>query len=90
MADPKSLKKDSPTRSILKAFSWRVIASATTFAITYFIVLYSTDQNSAKALQFASTIASVDVVAKRKAVDKYLLGKILEQENLEKKLPENA
>jgi len=64
MADPKSLKKDSPTRSILKALSWRVIASATTFAITYFIVLYSTDQNNTKALQFASTIASVDVVAK--------------------------
>ncbi len=64
MVDTKSLKKDSPTRSILKALSWRVIASATTFAITYFIVLCSTDQNSTKALQFASTIASVDVVAK--------------------------
>ncbi len=64
MVKSKYLKKDSPTRSILKALSWRVIASATTFAISYFIILYSTNQNNTRALQFASTIASVDVVAK--------------------------
>ena len=64
MADPKSLKKDSPTRSILKALSWRVIASVATFVITYVIVRNSSGKNDTEALKFASAIASVDVAAK--------------------------
>jgi uncharacterized membrane protein len=64
MVKSKYLKKDSPTRSILKAISWRVIASGATFAITYFIIRYSSDKDEAQALRFASTIATVDVIAK--------------------------
>ncbi len=64
MVKSKYLKKDSPTRSILKAISWRVIASAATFVITYVIVRHSSDNNDSEALKFASAIASVDVVAK--------------------------
>jgi len=64
MAKSKYLKKDSPTRSILKALSWRVIASGTTFVIAYVIVRQSSAKNNTEALQFASAIASVDVVAK--------------------------
>lgn len=64
MVKSKYLKKDSPTRSILKALSWRVIASAATFAITYVIVRNSSGKTDSEALKFASAIASVDVVAK--------------------------
>ncbi len=64
MIKSKYLKKDSPTRSILKALSWRVIASAATFVITYVIVRNSAGKTDAEALKFASAIASVDVIAK--------------------------
>ncbi len=64
MVKSKYLKKDSPTRSILKALSWRVIASAATFAITYVIVRNSSGKTDSEALKFASAIASVDVIAK--------------------------
>ncbi len=64
MIKSKYLKKDSPTRSILKALSWRVIASTATFVITYVIVRNSTGKNDTEALKFASAIASVDVIAK--------------------------
>ncbi len=61
---PKRIKKDSPTRSILKAISWRVIASAATFIISYFVVKHSTNKSDTEVLQYATAIASVDVVAK--------------------------
>jgi len=64
MVESKYLKKDSPTRSILKALSWRVIASAATFVISFVVVKQSTDKTDAEVLQFATAIASVDVVAK--------------------------
>ncbi len=64
MVKSKYQKKDSPTRSILKAISWRVIASGATFLITYLIIKYSSDRTETQALQFASSIATIDVVAK--------------------------
>ncbi len=64
MIKSKYFKKDSPTRSILKAISWRVIASSTTFIISYFVIKYSTNKSDAQILQFATAITSVDVVAK--------------------------
>ncbi len=64
MTQSKYKKKDSPTRSVLKAISWRIIASAATFVITYTIIRYSSDKNETQALRFASTIATVDVIAK--------------------------
>jgi uncharacterized membrane protein len=64
MVKSKYQKKDSPTRSILKAISWRVIASAATFVISYLVVRHSTNKTDAQVLQFATAIASVDVVAK--------------------------
>ena len=64
MAKSKVLKKDSPTRSILKALSWRLIASAATFIISYFVMRHSTNKTDVEVLQFATAIASVDVVAK--------------------------
>ncbi len=64
MIKSKYFKKDSPTRSILKAISWRVIASSATFIISYVVVKQSTNESDAEVLKFATAIASVDVVAK--------------------------
>lgn len=36
-ARSKKITKDSPGRSILKAISWRVVATATTMAIIYYV-----------------------------------------------------
>ncbi len=64
MVKSKYQKKDSPTRSILKAISWRIIASGATFTIIYVIAKYSTHKTSSNAFQLASAAAGVDVVAK--------------------------
>lgn len=57
-------KKDSPTRSILKAISWRFIASGATFIISFVVFRHSTDKTDTQVLQYATAIASVDVVVK--------------------------
>ncbi len=57
-------KKDSPTRSILKAISWRFIASGATFLISFVVFRHSTNKTDAQVLQYATAIASVDVVIK--------------------------
>ncbi len=55
------LKKETPIyresrlRSVLKAFSWRLLATATTFAIAYLVT---------GKISIASSIASVEVVTK--------------------------
>lgn len=63
---PKSneLKKDSPSRSILKAISWRFIASGATFIISFVVFKSYTDKTDTQVLQYATAIASVDVVVK--------------------------
>ena len=57
-------KKDSPTRSILKAISWRFIASGATFIISFIVFKNWTDKTDTQVLQISSTIATVDVIAK--------------------------
>ncbi len=59
-----SVKKDSPTRSILKAISWRLVASGTTFIISFVIFSHYTDKNFNQILETASVITSFDIVAK--------------------------
>ena len=56
--------KDSPTRSILKAITWRMIASATTFLITFIIFSQATDKTVSESLEIASIVGIVDIVAK--------------------------
>ena len=56
--------KDSPVRSILKAFSWRIIASATTFLITFIIFRRYSEKNFDEVIQTATFITTVDFVAK--------------------------
>lgn len=57
-------KKDSPTRSVMKAISWRLIASGATFLISFVVFRHSTNKTDTQVLQYATAIASVDVVIK--------------------------
>ncbi len=56
--------KDSPTRSVLKAISWRLIASGTTFIITFVIFRQYTEKAIEEVLETASFVTSIDIVAK--------------------------
>lgn len=49
------LKAESRTRSLMKAISWRVLATLTTIAISYFVT---------HRLAYALSIGSIEVVAK--------------------------
>jgi len=57
-------QKDSPTRSILKAFSWRFIASGATFIISFVIFRQYTTKTYSEIFETASIITIVDIVAK--------------------------
>lgn len=56
--------KDTPIRSILKAISWRLLASGTTFIITFIIFRRFTEQSYSETLETASWITSIELVAK--------------------------
>ena len=45
----KELTKDSPTRSVLKAISWRLIASGATFIISFVIFRQYTEKTYSEA-----------------------------------------
>ena len=61
---PKMVPKDSPQRSIAKAISWRIIASGTTFFITFVIFRQFTEKTLNETLQTASIITGIDIFAK--------------------------
>jgi adenylylsulfate kinase len=56
--------KDSPTRSFLKALSWRMIASATTFLVTFIIFKNATDKTVDEVLQAAWYVTMVEFSSK--------------------------
>lgn len=56
--------KDSPTRSFLKALSWRVIASGTTFLVTFLIFKNTTDKSFDEVLETAWYITVVEFSSK--------------------------
>ena len=56
--------KDDPIRSLLKAISWRFIASGTTFIISYLVFSTYSDKSQYEAMQTASYITGVELVAK--------------------------
>lgn len=56
--------KDSPQRSILKALSWRLIASGSTFIISFTIFTQTTETAFGDILGAVSLITAVDIVAK--------------------------
>lgn len=57
-------KKDSPSRSILKALSWRLIASGSTFIISFTIFTTTTETAFREVVGAVSLITGVDIVAK--------------------------
>ena len=60
----KKKAKDSPTRSIMKAISWRLIASGTTFIITFVIFRQYTSKAIEEVLETATFVTIVDIFAK--------------------------
>jgi uncharacterized membrane protein len=56
--------KDSPFRSIMKAISWRLIATLTTFLITFIIFKRYTDKTYMEVLETASFVAGIEIFAK--------------------------
>jgi uncharacterized membrane protein len=59
-----SKTKDTPIRSILKAISWRLLASGTTFLIVFVIFRRYSDQSMNQVLETASFITGIELVAK--------------------------
>jgi uncharacterized membrane protein len=58
------VEKDSPTRSILKAISWRFVASGATFIISFVIFTQTTKSAYSDVLGAVSIITFVDVLLK--------------------------
>ena len=55
--------KESRLRSILKAFTWRIIATGTTFTVTYFVVLVGAPvEQQEQAGKAAMVVAAFDFV----------------------------
>ncbi len=55
------INKESPTRSILKAISWRIIASGTTFVVVFIIFKNYSKQNLEEVINTATFITGVDI-----------------------------
>ncbi len=56
--------KDTPGRSLAKAISWRVVASLTTFLITFIIFRRYTDKTLSETLETSSWVLFFDVIIK--------------------------
>jgi uncharacterized membrane protein len=56
--------KDSAFRSIVKAISWRFIASLTTFLVTFIIFKSYTGKTYQEAFETATFVAAIEVFAK--------------------------
>jgi len=59
-----SIIKDSPSRSIVKAISWRLVASGTTFIVSFTIFTQATQTAFKEILSVVSLITAVDIIAK--------------------------
>jgi uncharacterized membrane protein len=59
-----SIEKDSPVRSVLKAISWRVIASGATFIISFIIFTQATHSKYEDIIGAVSLITAVELVSK--------------------------
>lgn len=57
-------EKDSPLRSILKSLSWRVIATGSTFIISFIVFNRYTEKTFDESIENAGLIASVEFFAK--------------------------
>jgi len=59
-----NFEKDSPSRSVLKAISWRLIASGSTFIISFTIFTQATETAFKEIIGAVSLITAVDIFAK--------------------------
>lgn len=59
-----STQRESHLRSLLKALSWRVLATTTTGLIVYCLLRFGTSEDSARAAKTALSIAAVEFVLK--------------------------
>ncbi|MEA3477219.1 MAG: DUF2061 domain-containing protein [Bacteroidota bacterium] len=60
----KHISKENPVRSVVKAITWRVIASAITFIVVFVIFRRYSEKSFNEVLQTASFIAIVELIAK--------------------------
>jgi uncharacterized membrane protein len=60
----KLANKENPLRSVVKAITWRLIASATTFLIVFVIFRQYSEKTFNEVLQTASFITIVELFAK--------------------------
>ena len=56
--------KDSPQRSVLKALSWRLVASGSTFIISFTVFTQTTETAFKEIVGAVALITAVDIVAK--------------------------
>lgn len=63
-ARKKIASKENPLRSVVKAISWRIIASGTTFLIVFVIFRRYSEQSFNEVLQTASSITIIEVISK--------------------------
>jgi len=56
--------KDSPSRSLIKALSYRILATFTTFVISYIVFRRYTEKTIEDSIGNATLIAGVEFVAK--------------------------
>ena len=56
--------KENPLRSIVKAITWRAIASATTFLVVFVIFAQYSEKALNEVLQTASFITIIELIAK--------------------------
>ncbi len=59
-----NIVKDSPTRSMAKAISWRIIATLTTFLISFVVFKQYTGKSLKESLQSAGIIVFVEFFLK--------------------------
>ncbi len=62
--DGRHSSKENPVRSVVKAITWRAIASATTFLIVFVIFRQYSEKTFNEVLQTASFITIIELVAK--------------------------
>ena len=60
----KGATKDSPQRSILKALSWRLVASGSTFIISFTVFTQTTETAFKEIVGAVALITAVDIIAK--------------------------
>ncbi len=59
-----SSQRESRLRSVLKALSWRILATTTTGLIVYCLLRFGTSENSPSPAKTALSIAAVEFVLK--------------------------